>query len=186
MQGQQSVALNAHSLSLLPPTYSFFSLTDCSTLKMEVIRSSETSVHKISTRRHIPEDGILVFFFYLHLSLCLSVRNHFRIFIELWFVAVVSSSGYAVSRDWIIVNKIGNYTERGCCDLIWNAIRVLSRKYWGKQRTRLSQDSGTWSRDLNQNRPVYEVGVVLTRFDFWNTRTIRAILLLLWNLYCRS
>jgi hypothetical protein len=29
------------------------------TLKMEVIRSSETSVNKISTRRHIPEDDIL-------------------------------------------------------------------------------------------------------------------------------
>jgi hypothetical protein len=29
------------------------------TLKKEAIRSSETSVKKISTRRHIPEDGIL-------------------------------------------------------------------------------------------------------------------------------
>jgi hypothetical protein len=27
-------------------------------LKMEAIRSSETSVNKIPTRRHIPEDGI--------------------------------------------------------------------------------------------------------------------------------
>jgi hypothetical protein len=36
------------------------------TLKMEAMRSSETSVNKISTRRHIPKDGILhesVFFF---------------------------------------------------------------------------------------------------------------------------
>jgi hypothetical protein len=30
-----------------------------STLKMEVIRSSQTSVNKIPPRRHIPEDGIL-------------------------------------------------------------------------------------------------------------------------------
>jgi hypothetical protein len=30
-----------------------------STLKMEAIRSSETSVNKIPTRRRIPEDGIL-------------------------------------------------------------------------------------------------------------------------------
>jgi hypothetical protein len=30
-----------------------------STLKMEAIRSSETSVHTISTHSHIPEDGIL-------------------------------------------------------------------------------------------------------------------------------
>jgi hypothetical protein len=29
------------------------------TLKMESIRSSETSVNNIFTRRHIPEDGIL-------------------------------------------------------------------------------------------------------------------------------
>jgi hypothetical protein len=29
------------------------------TLKMEAIRSSETSVNKIFTRRHIPEDGSL-------------------------------------------------------------------------------------------------------------------------------
>jgi hypothetical protein len=29
------------------------------TLKIEAMRSFETSVNKISTRRHIPEDGIL-------------------------------------------------------------------------------------------------------------------------------
>jgi hypothetical protein len=34
-------------------------LEDFSTLKMEAIRSSETSVYTRSTRRHIPEDGIL-------------------------------------------------------------------------------------------------------------------------------
>jgi hypothetical protein len=36
-------------------------LADFSTLKMEAIRSSETSVHTRSTRHHIPEDGILIF-----------------------------------------------------------------------------------------------------------------------------
>jgi hypothetical protein len=35
------------------------SLADFSTLNMEAICSSETSVHTRSTRRHIPEDGIL-------------------------------------------------------------------------------------------------------------------------------
>jgi hypothetical protein len=35
------------------------SLADFSTLKMEAIRSSETSVDTRSTRRHIPEDDIL-------------------------------------------------------------------------------------------------------------------------------
>jgi hypothetical protein len=37
------------------------SLADFSTLKMEAIRSSETSYHIRSTRYHIPEDGILQF-----------------------------------------------------------------------------------------------------------------------------
>jgi hypothetical protein len=34
-------------------------LADFYTLKMEAIHSSESSVHTRSTRRHIPEDGIL-------------------------------------------------------------------------------------------------------------------------------
>jgi hypothetical protein len=43
-------------LQLVPRSWIFlFS----STLKMEAIRSSETSVYTISTRRHIPEDSIL-------------------------------------------------------------------------------------------------------------------------------
>jgi hypothetical protein len=35
------------------------SVVDFSTLKMEAILSSETSVHTRFTRRYIPEDGIL-------------------------------------------------------------------------------------------------------------------------------
>jgi hypothetical protein len=47
-------------LSLLLPAHAGSSLADISTLKMEAIRSIETSVHFTgSTRRHIPEDGIL-------------------------------------------------------------------------------------------------------------------------------
>jgi hypothetical protein len=38
---------------------SWFLAHEFSTLKMEAIRSSETSVHRRSTRRHIPEGGIL-------------------------------------------------------------------------------------------------------------------------------
>jgi hypothetical protein len=44
---------------LQPPAHAGSSLTDFSTLKMEAILSSETSVHTRSTHRHIPEDGIL-------------------------------------------------------------------------------------------------------------------------------
>jgi hypothetical protein len=46
-------------LSLQPPAHAGSSLADFSTPKMEAIRSSETSVHTRSTRRPIPEDGIL-------------------------------------------------------------------------------------------------------------------------------
>jgi hypothetical protein len=45
--------------SLQPPAHACSSLADFSTLKMEMIRPSEMSVHTRSTRRHIPEDGIL-------------------------------------------------------------------------------------------------------------------------------
>jgi hypothetical protein len=45
--------------SLQPPAHAGSSLAYFSTLKMEAIRSSEMSVHIRSTRRHIPEDGIL-------------------------------------------------------------------------------------------------------------------------------
>jgi hypothetical protein len=44
---------------LEPPAHTGSSLADFSTMKMEAIRSSETSVNARSTRGHIPEDGIL-------------------------------------------------------------------------------------------------------------------------------
>jgi hypothetical protein len=48
------------ALSLQPPAHALSSLADFSILKMEAIRSSETSVHTRTTRRHIPENGILL------------------------------------------------------------------------------------------------------------------------------
>jgi hypothetical protein len=44
----------SHLLMLVPRSRIF-----SSTMKMEAIRSSETSVYKITTRRYIPEDCIL-------------------------------------------------------------------------------------------------------------------------------
>jgi hypothetical protein len=48
------------------------SLADFSTIKMDAIRSSETSVHTRSTRRYNPEHGIIVvyllFIYLIHLS----------------------------------------------------------------------------------------------------------------------
>jgi hypothetical protein len=52
-----SVQISASSLQ--PPAHAGSSLADFTTLKMETIRSSEMSVHTRSTRRHIPEDGIV-------------------------------------------------------------------------------------------------------------------------------
>jgi hypothetical protein len=46
-------------LCLLATSHEHSSLTKFSTLKMEAIHSSETSVHTRSTQCHIPEDSIL-------------------------------------------------------------------------------------------------------------------------------
>jgi hypothetical protein len=44
-------------------------------LKMEEIRSYETSAHRRSALRHIPEDGILQYFKYVHVSLLVIIRS---------------------------------------------------------------------------------------------------------------
>jgi hypothetical protein len=46
-------------LSLQPPAHADSMLANFSTLKMEAILFSETSVHTRTTRHHIPENGIL-------------------------------------------------------------------------------------------------------------------------------
>jgi hypothetical protein len=48
-----------YASTLLVTSHSRSSLAEFPILKMEAIRSSETSVHTSSTRPHIPEDGIL-------------------------------------------------------------------------------------------------------------------------------
>jgi hypothetical protein len=50
---------NAVFWDVAAPAHAGSSLADFSTLKMEEIRSSETSVYAISTRRHISKDVIL-------------------------------------------------------------------------------------------------------------------------------
>jgi hypothetical protein len=59
LQGIKSVKEESAWASLQPPAHAGSLFANFSTLKMEVIRSSETSVHTRSIRRHIPEDGIL-------------------------------------------------------------------------------------------------------------------------------
>jgi hypothetical protein len=55
----------------LPPAHADSSPADFSVLKMEAIRSSETSVHTRSTRRNTPEEGILLG---SHLIQCLPTK----------------------------------------------------------------------------------------------------------------
>jgi hypothetical protein len=61
LQGRKIRELSVfdRSVSPQPPAHAGSSLADFSTLKMQVIRSSETSVHTRTTQCHIPEDGIL-------------------------------------------------------------------------------------------------------------------------------
>jgi hypothetical protein len=58
-----------------PPAHAGSPLADSSTLKMEAIRSSETSVNARSTQPHIPEDYIL------HSHRCESLKSYIRV----WF-----------------------------------------------------------------------------------------------------
>jgi hypothetical protein len=81
LQGRRKNKIKIRELgpALQPPAHSgsrarIFS----STLKMEVMHSSETSVYTISTRRHIPEDGILQLMLFRK-------NNHLRI-IQIAFV----------------------------------------------------------------------------------------------------
>jgi hypothetical protein len=57
--------------SLQPHPHAGSSLADFSTLKMEEIYYSETSVHTGSTWRHVPEDGILQMKLQINLLVCL-------------------------------------------------------------------------------------------------------------------
>jgi hypothetical protein len=45
--------------SLQPSTHAGSSLVDFSTMKMEALRSSETSIHTRTRRHHMPENNIL-------------------------------------------------------------------------------------------------------------------------------
>jgi hypothetical protein len=65
----------------VPPARAVSSLADFYTLKMKAIRSSETSVHTRSTRRHIPEDGIL------HSHRCENHKSY-----NLWHCYIISTS----------------------------------------------------------------------------------------------
>jgi hypothetical protein len=71
---QEELNLKIYSYLLKLVHHSWISYT----LKMEAIRSSETSVNKISTRLHIPEDGILHELNKLQRMACLGIPGAMR------------------------------------------------------------------------------------------------------------
>jgi hypothetical protein len=73
--------------SLQPPDHAGSLFADFSTLKMEAIRSSETSDHTRSTRRHNPEDEIL----HSHRRENQKSYESYLRFAIFWFVAMCSA-----------------------------------------------------------------------------------------------
>jgi hypothetical protein len=81
LQGRKIHERGTNVSSLQPSAHAGSTLADFSTIKVEAIRSSETSVHTRSTRRHFPEYGILQRFRYVCVlrSLGLDQRKNDRI-----------------------------------------------------------------------------------------------------------
>jgi hypothetical protein len=73
------------SAGLQSPAHGGSSLADFSTLKMEAIVSSETSIHTRTTRHHVPEDGILQDNFYFSFS--------FRFILKLYLAVIIRGPG---------------------------------------------------------------------------------------------
>jgi hypothetical protein len=104
--------------SLQPPAHAGSLHADFSTLKMGAIRSSETSVHTRSTRRHIPEDGILhshrnenlksyILFLFL-----LIWRN-----MDLWHIMTVAFRNFQVPSNHVCVFTGVNNADSGKYEL---------------------------------------------------------------------
>jgi hypothetical protein len=88
-------------LELQPPADAGSSLADFSTLKMEAIRSSVTSVHTRSTRRHIPEDGIL------QEQQCMVALKRAVFLVPLLFLSPAGSHGDRVRARRFILSRGG-------------------------------------------------------------------------------
>jgi hypothetical protein len=89
----------AHTVSSLADIY--FS----STLKMEVIRSSETSVDTIPTWRHIPQDSILQKLLYLYLFKYVSHQWNFKInFVDIYGIYILYPDYFLVW--WTFLRKL--------------------------------------------------------------------------------
>jgi hypothetical protein len=101
-QNSLTSSLNSDHIStiinfLQPPAHSVSPLADFSTLKMEAICSSETSVNARCTQRQIPEDDILQFYaslfergsFYFKKSLRWNSHNEFSFMVDVLKLVVL-------------------------------------------------------------------------------------------------
>jgi hypothetical protein len=104
-----------HHGSKVPPPHAASSLADFSTLKLEAIRSSETSVHTISTRCEIPEYGIL--------SVCncslTNIPHVFSRYIER--PSPYQTNSMEPSPSWEATSRAAT---QECSNILWN-----SKKY---------------------------------------------------------
>jgi hypothetical protein len=85
----QTLCEPMYGRNVSPRAHVCSSLADFSTLKMKAIRSSETSVITRSTRRHIPEDGILHSHLRENLRSDVTIFSMFRprdIRLDTWYV----------------------------------------------------------------------------------------------------
>jgi hypothetical protein len=132
-------------MSRLLPAHAGSSLADFSTLKMEAIRSSETSVHFTgSTRRHIPEDGIL------HSNRCENLKSHMvssfhsRSGIPANFVLTIVGKNTPAKEIFIWLLFVSSSSFLCFVRKSYIIVRVITRRYVRKRKTILLKKALRW------------------------------------------
>jgi hypothetical protein len=102
---------------LQPPAHAGSSLADFSILKIKAICRSETSVYTRSTRRHIPEDGILQMCYLLchggkvNLSLCMKTYGGM---IHVFLTLALAGGEWSASHPIHFIPRVPIRQESGC------------------------------------------------------------------------
>jgi hypothetical protein len=88
---------------------------------MEATRSSETSVNKISTRRHIPEDGIL------HSHRRENLKSYAQLRIEFVSLELQSDSALCLCTFFCLHYRwvVGNWIH-----LLWPSVMLVESSQW--------------------------------------------------------
>jgi hypothetical protein len=123
----------------LLPAHAGSSLADFSTPKVEAIRSSETSVHTRSKRRHISEDGILLFLFFFPV-----------LFRDIFSIEIVQRR--CSDERWML-NWKGSGRKRSWINR--STIQAFSWRCWRKPTRELSRYIRCLGRDPNWTPPEY-------------------------------